>query len=134
MLHWLPQPYEALQHWQNWLQPEARLYVALLTEGSFKEWRDLCRIAGLKDGLWPMPPANFAHDLAAHTKQEIISISYPTAGDFLHRLKSTGAATPRQGHMPFSIPMMRRLMTNAPRPFTISYEILYLELKAISDS
>ncbi len=127
-LHWLAQPLDVLKLWQGWLNPDGRLYVALLTEGSFKEWRDLCCASGLTDGLWPMPSTHFADDLATRVQRDLISISYPSASEFLHRLKNTGAATARPGHVPFSVPVMRRLMDAAPHPFTVSYEILYLEL------
>lgn len=126
-LHWLPDPHAALKHWLRWLKPKGRLHVALLAEGSFKEWADLCASEGAPNGLWPMPPANFVDDLAARAEKRTLSIVYPSAAEFLHRLKTLGTGTPREGHRPMSVSIMRRLLAKAPRPFKANYEVLYIE-------
>ncbi len=128
MLHWLPQPIEALKRWQGWLKPQGRMYVALLVEGSFQEWRDLCRSMNVKDGLWVMPPPGFAGDLVSRTEQQTLSVNYPSARDFLHRLKATGAATPRPDHRPVGAVAMRRLLSHASQPFPVTYQVLYMEI------
>ncbi len=129
MLHWLPDPREALRRWRAFLKPDGRMYVALLTDGSFQEWRDLCRTENPTDGLWDFPRIDFANDFAAESKRQSIIINYASAHDFLKRLKLIGATTPRPEHRPFSAATMRRLMTQAPRPFPVTYQVLYLTMQ-----
>lgn len=126
MLHWLPDPQEALQRWASWLQPSGHLFVALLTDGSFKEWRDLCKANNVDSGLWPMPGANFADHIMPFSKRQSIVINYPSALAFLRRLKATGTATARRDHQPVSAATMRMLLRAAPKPFPVSYEVLFL--------
>jgi len=128
MLHWLPQPLETLKRWQSWLKPDGHLYVALLADGSFQEWHTHCRSMSVKDGLWPMPSANFADDFAFRCKRQTMAVTYSSARDFLHRLKSTGAATPRPDHRPLGTAIMRRLLEKAPQPFMATYHLLYMEI------
>jgi malonyl-CoA O-methyltransferase len=128
MLHWLPRPREVLKHWQSWVKPGGRLYVAVLTKDSFREWRTLCIIESLKDGLWPLPPADFAQDFVLDQKCQTITARHASAFEFLRRLKATGAATPKDGHKPLSITAMRHLLKGAPRPFDVSYEVSYIAL------
>ena len=132
LLHWLPDPHKVLQRWRGWLKTGGRLYAAFLVEGSFHEWGALCAAEGLKDGLWPMPRPNFAEDLASRTERRRIPVAYPSAMEFLRRLKETGASTPRAGHEPLSASVMRRVLERAPKPFVVSYETLYIELPSSS--
>lgn len=131
MLHWLPNPYEALRRWQGWLKPQGRLYVALLTEGTFQEWRDLCLTANIVDGLWPMPRVDFANMLLSNLEQQSIEVSYTSAHEFLRRLKIIGATTPRPDHTPLSAPILRRLLKKAPQPFIATYRVLYIEIQSL---
>ena len=133
VLHWLPGPLELLRRWKGWLKLGGRLYVALPVEGSFQEWRDLCLRAGVKDGLWSFPEANFADEIVQEAEQKNLLISYSSALEFLQRLKSIGAATSAPNHRPSGLGAMRALLRNAPRPFAVTYQILYLEIRA-SDS
>lgn len=128
MLHWLPDPGALIERWRNWLKPEGCLYLALLTEGSFQEWRDFCRIKGVEDGLWPMPKADFADPLVRRKKQECISVTHSSAFEFFQHLKRIGGSTPREGYKPLLPAKMRRLLESAPTPFTIAYRVLYLEI------
>jgi len=125
VLHWLPKPREALDHWRGWLKPKGKLFTALLIEGSFQEWRDLCAADELDDGVWPFPSAEIYDGFA--TEQQMLRIEYPTVRDFLKRLKTTGASMPRRDHKPFSVARMRRLLKRAPKPFPVSYNVLYIE-------
>jgi malonyl-ACP O-methyltransferase BioC len=128
MLHWLPDPMAALERWRGWLHPGGAMHVALLTQGSFNEWRDLCRKAGTKDGLWPMPAENFAAEISAHHYD--LRIAYPSAQDFLRRLKAIGAATPHPHHKPVSTAALRRAFATSPRPFIATYRVLVLKIPA----
>jgi malonyl-CoA O-methyltransferase len=129
-LHWLLNPLAALLAWKNGLRPRGRMHVAVLVEGSFQEWRDLCEAEGLQDGLWPVPKENFTAGFASAAEQEIVRIDYQSARDFLDHLKIIGAATPRSDHRSFGIKAMRRLLDRAPQPFTVTYKVLYLELSS----
>jgi malonyl-ACP O-methyltransferase BioC len=130
MLHWMPQPREALMHWRTWLKPQGLMYVALPVEGSFYEWRDLCGDQGSADGLWPLPPNDFAHDLATQSETTETIISYPSAQDFISRLKESGAATPRFGHKLMGYRVMRHVLAAAPKPFLVTYRLCYLQVIA----
>jgi malonyl-CoA O-methyltransferase len=129
-LHWLPDARAALGRWQSWLKPEGRLFAALPVEGSFHQWRDLCRRHDAGDGLWVLPSADFADDMAARMTQEDRTIAYPSAKDFLRYMKLTGAATPRSGHRPVGAAKMRRILNDAVRPFSATYRLAFLELLA----
>jgi malonyl-CoA O-methyltransferase len=130
MLHWLPNPRAALMRWQGWLKPNGCLYAALPVEGSFSEWRAVCHMESVEDGLWPLPPATFADDLAAYRDMQTIVISYLSAREFLRHLKTMGAAMPRKGHKPFNPAAMRRMLAYASQPFSVTYRVLYLKLFA----
>ena len=126
----LPDPHATLRRWQGWLKPSGSLYVALLVAGSFDEWRAVCRSEGIEDGLWLLPAADFANDLAAYRDVQTITVSYSSAQEFLQRLKTIGASTPRPGHKPLKASSMRRVLAHAARPFPVSYQVLYLQLFA----
>lgn len=126
MLHWLPDPAATLWHWQKFLKSGGGLFASLLIEGSFKEWRSLCRAHDAEDGLWQMPPANFADELNLKTERQSIAVDYASAHEFLRKLKATGAATARMGHKPLSFAKLRKILASAPRPFTVTYEVLYI--------
>jgi malonyl-CoA O-methyltransferase len=123
-LHWLPDPRRALELWRSWLKPGGHLFAAALIEGSFQEWCDLCAAEGLTDGLWLFPTVDFAAGFD-HEEQSI-RVSYLSVAEFLHRLKAIGANTPRPDHRPFDAASMRRLLARAPKPFAITYRVLYI--------
>jgi len=134
VLHWLPDPRAVLRRWQSWLKPEGRLFVALPVEGSFQSWRDLCRDHGIRDGLWPLPPAAFADDLAERAQHEDITVTYPSPRAFLHALKKTGAATPRAGHRPEGVGRMRGVVSGPTQEVLTLYQLVFLDLQARVDS
>ncbi len=127
-LQWLPSPRRVLERWRRWLGPDGALHVALPVEGSFREWRDLCARIGIGDGLWPMPPGDFAESLSCDVERRTIVADHVSAQDFLHSLKRIGAATPRPGHRPASPQVMRQLLKSASRPFPVTYEILFITI------
>lgn len=129
-LHWLPDPAGALRKWQGWLKPGGKLFVALPFEGSFHEWKNLCRRNGVEDGLWILPPGDFAGDRALRTMHKDFVQHFPAALDFLQSIKSTGAATARPGHSPVRTSAMRRILNASPRPMPATYRIAFLELPA----
>lgn len=133
VLHWLPDPLTVLRHWQAHLQPHGKLFIAVPIEGSFSEWRTLCQTNGIDDGLQPFPDKDFAKGLAMRCFKQSFSVQHNSAVTFLHSMKKTGAATPRQDHRPVSIASLRKLLTGAARPFSVTCRILFLELPARSD-
>ena len=126
MLHWLDDPVTVMRGWMRQLNAGGRLAVALLVEGSFAEWRDLCRTHGVEDGLWRMPQAKFADDFADVVDVQDIVIGYPSAQAFLQRLKLTGAATPHTDHKPHSAAVMRRILRAADDVFPVTYRVAYI--------
>jgi malonyl-CoA O-methyltransferase len=130
MLHWLPEPCAALARWRGALKPGGRLYAALLVEGSFAEWRALCRAENVEDGLWLLPRAEIFQDIPGLRRQLLfpLAVQYPSARAFLGRLKATGAATPRANYRPLNIASMRRILAQATGPFSASFRVLLLEL------
>ena len=127
MLQWLSDPHAALLRWRGWLKPKGGMHIAVPVEGSFAEWIATCRVYDIENGLWLLPKANFADGIAAHTDMQIMTKTYSSVWDFLRQLKSIGAATPRPGHRPGNIVAFRRLLEGAPRPFSVSYHMLYLK-------
>ena len=130
-LHWLPHPEESLRLWQSWLNPGGKLFVAIPVEGSFSEWRALCRESGVKDGLWPLPRTYFGEDMASRWQQENVATDYANAEDFLHSIKSVGASAARKNHKPLSVSEMRRVLNASPRPMTATYRLAFLEIPAL---
>jgi len=130
-LHWLREPQKALWQWQKGLKPDGHMFIALLVEGSFSEWRDHCAMQGMRDGLWPFPSADLA-GISPHNELEEIKVDYPSVTDFLRQLKHIGAATPRPGHRAFDVASMRRVLAEAPAPFGVTYRVLYIEAPASS--
>jgi len=129
-LHWITDPRAMLMKGRGWLAPQGKLHVALPVAGSFRQWRDLCAREGIEDGLWNLPAEDFADGLAVSGERQSIEVEYPSAHDFLRRLKAIGAATPRVEHRPAPVPALRRLLMRAPRPFAVNYDLQYLELAA----
>jgi len=127
MLQWLPQPRHVLERWRHWLKPRGCLYVALPVAGSFQEWRAACSNLQQEDGLWPLSSETFADDFTASKTVEDIKITYPSALEFLRRLKAIGAATPRPNHKVLNAGVMKRLLARASTPFPVTYRILYMQ-------
>jgi malonyl-CoA O-methyltransferase len=130
MLHWLLDPLAALRHWQKALEPAGNLYIALLVQGSFQEWRDLCHQHNQPDGLWSFPSKHFTEGAEARLHTETLTFTFPTAQEFLNHLKLIGAATPHAEHKPLDAGSMRRLLSKAPQPFPVTYRVLYLAINS----
>jgi len=126
-MHWLRDLQKPLMQWQKCLKPDGKLFIALLVDGSFSEWREMCGEYGERDGLWPFPPADFADGIATQSEIEEITVEYASTTHFLRQLKSIGAATPRPGHRPFDVALMRKILAAAPVPFSATYRVLYIE-------
>ncbi len=133
-LHWLSDPISALRLWRSWLNPSGKLFVALPVDGSFLEWKNICSQSGVADGLWKLPQANFAAGLCRESHEKIIKLNYSSVAEFLHSMKKIGAATSRPEHKAMTVPEMRQLINASPRPMSVTYHLVFLELSAISGS
>ncbi len=130
MLHWLPDPRAALARWRAVLEPGGKLLLAIPVAGSLNEWRDACREAGLSDGLWPFPPADFAAGLTEQAETRAFVASYPDARAFLQSFKRTGARKARPGHRPESAAALRRLLASRQDVFKATFLIAFLTIGA----
>ena len=128
MLHWFPQPAQILRRWQRWLTPQGRLCVAVPVAGSLGSWRELCEEAGVSHGLWSFPPADFADGVTFDRSLRQHAASYGSVLEFLRSLKKSGGSTARDDHRPVSAAALRRLFHKAPRPFGVSYHVLYAQI------
>jgi malonyl-CoA O-methyltransferase len=125
MLHWFAQPAEKLRRWRRWLAPQGILHVAVPVAGSLGAWRDLCDDAGVRHGVWPFPPPDFADSLVCGSVLQQHAMSYASVFEFLRALKRSGGSTPRRDYEPISSAEMRELVRTAPRLFRVSYNVLY---------
>jgi malonyl-CoA O-methyltransferase len=131
MLHWLDAPRDALAHWRGHLTPGGLLCVAVPVAGSLGEWRDFTRLAGIEDGLWAFPPADFANGLGAATEISDFPAEYPDARAFLRALKGAGAHKSRPGVRPASAGALRRLLAaRLGGPFKATFRAVLLSLRA----
>ncbi len=128
MLHWFPHPAEMLRRWRRWLKPQGVLCLAVPVAGSLGAWRDLCEAAGLRHGLWPFPPADFANGLTRNRTLKRHGMTYGSVLEFLRALKRSGGDTPREGHLTLSPAALRNLLVQSPRPFRICYDVLYAQV------
>jgi malonyl-CoA O-methyltransferase len=133
MLHFLPYPAGVLKRWQQWLKPNGKMYVTLLLEGSFQEWRDLCRAENQPDGMWPFPKAEVFENVAHKLEHKTVTDTYDSANDLMRYLKGIGAVTPPEGHQRISTSGLRRMLRNAPVPFKITYEVLYITMQSLGN-
>ncbi len=127
-LHWLANPHAVLKHWQTLLQPTGVLYVALPIAGSLSEWHALCATHGVKDGLWDFPPANVSDNIASSVTLKKITACYPSSHAFLREMKNSGAATAHPDHRAIPTPIMRALLHHSPKPFQVSYDVLFCKI------
>jgi SAM-dependent methyltransferase len=128
MLHWFAQPAQILRRWQRWLTPQGGLCVAVPVAGSLGSWRELCEEAGVSHGLWSFPPPDFADGVTFDRTLRQHAASYGSVLEFLRSLKKSGGSTARDDHRPVSAAALRRLFHMAPRPFRVSYQVLYVQI------
>ena len=106
-LHWLDHPADQLEHWCRMLRPAGWLALALPTAGSFPQWRQAARDAGVACTALPLPEAG---ELAAvaeghlrlHRLQRLRFSRHAATGlTFLRRISGLGAgASPIPGLRP----------------------------------
>lgn len=109
------------------LAPGGRLMLTTLGAGSFAEWRAIHRRLGLECGTHDYPRAA---DIPAHVEAENIVVEYADGRAFLTALKRIGAGTPRAGYAPLTPGSLRRVLAELGSPALVTYEILYVTLRA----
>ena len=130
MLQWSVTPRQTLQHWQSFVAQNGQMFVALPIEGTHKEWDSHCQKNRAAQGSRVFPPAHFADGIASATKNESITVEYPTARDFVNYMKIIGAGTPRAGYKPLPPKQMLALVESAARPFPVTNNILFIRANA----
>lgn len=99
----------------EWLAPGGHLIFTTLGDGTFAEWRNAHRAAGLEPGTLPFAPAASLARLlpaaqAGPPLVEPVTEAHASARAFLRGLKAIGAATPRAGHRPLPAARLREVM------------------------
>ena len=111
------------------LRPNGRLILTTLGEASFDQWRRAHTELGLTCGISPYPKAAAlaAQIPGSQVSSDVIAVRYQDGLDFVHSLKTIGAATPTTGHRPLSPKALKQVMAKLGSPATITYEILTVE-------
>jgi malonyl-CoA O-methyltransferase len=130
MAHWLDDPRAALLGWREHLAPGGVLCVAAPIAGSLREWRDLTASAGIEDRLWSFPREDFADGLGATVELAEFPVVHADARAFLRSLKGAGAHRARAGAAPASAGALRRLLQSRKGPFTATFRVAFIILRA----
>jgi len=126
--HWLSDPVQAVEAWKEICAPRGRMAVSLPVEGSLAEWKELCREAGVIDRLWPFPKASLFSGTGLCSEVRSYPRTYESAKAFLKSMKDTGADNGNPDKPPMRPADLRRVLRCSPKPFTATYQILYLHL------
>jgi malonyl-CoA O-methyltransferase len=133
VLQWLADLDGGLAKLTASLKPGGRLFFSLPENGSFPEWRSICKKAAVRYTGNPLPlGANIksfaaANGLRLGMYQETFSVNYRSLEDFLMNLKLIGASTALAADR-LTLTEMRRLLSTArsenPNSFTVTYNVL----------
>lgn len=100
-LHWLEQPLAHLEQWCLALQPGGWLLLAVPTKGSFEQWHQAARAAGVPCSALALPEASSAEAIARglldlrQSQRRRFSRTGPSALALLKDLKGLGAGASR---------------------------------------
>jgi malonyl-CoA O-methyltransferase len=120
VLQWFGDHDAAIRRMLAWLAPGGHSVHALLTAGSFAEWRAAHAAEGLEAGTLHFPPAE---RLAAVHVDEYRE-HHDSALAFMRALKAIGAHTSAAGHRPLSPAALRRVMRRFEEGgAAVSYEV-----------
>jgi malonyl-CoA O-methyltransferase len=124
-LHWLPDPAKSLERLTRLLASHGILLYATLGPESFAEWRSTLADLDLPSGLIDMPA------LPGFIEEERLTPD-ADALSFLHRMKSVGGLTPKEGYAPLPPGALRRAIRAANASFggRVTWHILYGRLNA----
>ncbi len=127
-LQWVLDPEVTLNALASCLNPQGLLAFSVPVFGSFPEWRRAAAAAGVPFTANPLYGADdwarFAGeiDLKVSVNTFDSTSHFPTIAHFFQSLKRIGASTAT--HVPVQSPVsMRKLMQQAPSPFSITYKI-----------
>ena len=132
---WFERPGDALAQLYALLAPGGRLAIATLGADSFAEWRASHRALGLPCGVAEYPRAAALAALAPSAARRSLTeerhlVGYRDGRDFLHALKSIGAALPDSGYRSLPAGALRRVLRHFDSTGArISYHLIYLLLE-----
>lgn len=114
-LQWFADLPGAVARLSTWLAPGGHLVFTTLASGTFGEWREAHRAAGVQCGLLPLPSVSTLEAMQPHLRAQPLSVTRHTdhpgsAREFLHGLKAIGANTAAPGHRPLPPRALRRVM------------------------
>ena len=129
-LHWFQDPKNALVRLVACLKPGGKLYVSMLGNNTFHEWRtahslveapcgvlDFISFGQLKDWL-PLSGIR-------HVEEEWVTITPVNALGFLRSLKAMGGHLPHPGHKPLPHKTFKKVMNAYDQNPQASCQILY---------
>ena len=136
ILHWLPDPPASMEKINGLLNSGGIFAFAFLAENSFSSWRQSCHLAGVPCGLWDYPTLEQVKKIpGVMAVQERIQTFFDHPIDFLHNLKSIGAATPQKLYRVQSAANLKKALEQAAaiKPFYINYEVIFGAYHAARD-
>ena len=121
VVHWFTDISDALLHIQSALSDHGRFYFSTIGARCFPEWQHVIEQHHLPIGL------RIAEQIEGIIAEEFKSVSYPSAYDFLHSLKATGAQFPRSGYQPIGPGQLKRVLRSLDQNGspTLTWHILY---------
>jgi malonyl-CoA O-methyltransferase len=133
-LQWIEQLETCLDSLVGQLSEGGRLFFSLPAEGSFGEWKSVCKKAGVTFTGNPLPEAAAIREYAKSRGlrlslyEESFQISHKSLHAFLQSLKSLGANTSTHSHQ-LTVTELRRLLTFAeqehPHQFDVTYRVVF---------
>jgi malonyl-CoA O-methyltransferase len=133
-LQWMNELEACLERLSAQLSEGGKLFFSVPAEGSFGEWKAICKKAGVPFTGNPLPePRAFrefaaAHGLRLSVYEESFRVSHKSLQAFLQSLKSLGANTTVQSPQ-LNVREMRRLLNFAeqahPGHFEVTYRVLF---------
>ncbi|MBF0188493.1 MAG: methyltransferase domain-containing protein [Magnetococcales bacterium] len=133
-MQWFHDPPAAVNRLAALLSPAGVLAAATLGEGTFQEWRSVCKEAGVSCGTPHYPSLTRWRDALEENlcwrecsvQEQPISITYSSRRAFLTAVKGVGAGTPDLNHQPVSVSRMRALLAAGDAPFRVTWRVLFL--------
>lgn len=119
---------------QNNLHPKGACFFAILGQGSFIEWRQICRDFNIPIGILAFPTV---HQIKAQfptliLTTQIIKKRFPNLRAWLTSLKLLGVQTTTEvTYRPLSKTILRRLLNIYNQEIGITYEVIYGEYRRL---
>lgn len=132
-MQWFADLPGALARLSHLLAPGGRLCFATLGAGSFIEWRAAHAALGLPCGLHDYPDAAafpWPSGVKGTIEEDVLTEHHASGQAFARALKTLGAGEPAQGHSPLPPGAFRKLLNALQGGFSVTYHVLYGELRA----